>query len=118
MIEKSYIQNNRVIQKTMRKLHCICVALMTVIAMLAAGCGGRLANTGFARVTEVSPHGAIRVQYDSGELSWKKVDPDNSRKDTLIAMKNRLKPAKYVETKNGSTLTFLDGETITYKNLY
>jgi len=102
----------------MRKSSSFCIAVITVIPLFAAGCGGRLANTGFARVTEVSPHGAIRMQYDSGELSWKKVDPDNSRNDTLIAMKNRLKPAKFLETKNGSTLTFLDGETIVYKNLH
>ncbi len=102
----------------MRTFTSLCILIVAHITLLTAGCGGRLANTGFARVTEVSPLGAIRVQYDSGELSWKKVDPDNARKDTQIAMKNILRPAKYVETKNGSTLTFLDGETITYKNLY
>lgn len=102
----------------MRKYSSIVIVVIASASFCLAGCGGRLANTGFARVTEVSPHGAIRVQYDSGELSWKKVDPDNARNDTRIAMKNRLKPAKYVETKNGSTLTFLDGETIVYKNLY
>jgi len=102
----------------MRKRSSIRIVAATILFLCAAGCGGRLANTGFARVTEVSPQGAIRVQYDNGELAWKKVDPDNARKDTLIAMKNRLKPAKYLETKNGSTLTFLDGETIVYKNLY
>ncbi len=71
----------------MRKRSSILIAAISILFLCVAGCGGRLANTGFARVTEVSPQGAIRVQYDSGELSWKKVDPGNARKDTLIAMK-------------------------------
>ncbi len=118
MIDKKYRNHTAVTGTIMRKRSSILILAFSLLVPWVAGCGGRLAHTGFARVTEVSPHGAIRVQYDNGELSWKKVDPDNARKDTRIAMKNRLKPAKYVETKNGSTLTFLDGETIVYKNLY
>ncbi|MDQ1239513.1 MAG: hypothetical protein QG577_1699 [Thermodesulfobacteriota bacterium] len=91
--------------------------MIGLMASCLAGCGGKLASTGFARVTDVSPQGAIRMQYGSGESSWKKVDPGNVRKDTVTAMKNRLSPAKYVETKNGSTLTFADGETIVYQDL-
>lgn len=93
------------------------IMLVGVIVPFMAGCGSKLASTGFARVTDVSPQGAIRMQYGSGESSWKKVDESNVRKDTLVAMKNRYRPAKYVETKNGSTLTFSDGDTIVYQDL-
>ena len=92
--------------------------LLAIVSLLTfPGCGGKLSNTGFARVTDVSPQGAIRMQYGNGGLAWKRVNPDNARKDTLTAQKNRYRPAQVVETKNGSTLTFLDGETIVYQDL-
>jgi hypothetical protein len=91
--------------------------MVIFLAIAVAGCGGKLSNAGFARVTDVSPSGAIRMQYGNGELAWKRVNPDNARKDTDTALKNRNRPARFVETKNGSTLTFLDGETIVYQDL-
>jgi hypothetical protein len=93
------------------------VVLSIFLLLALTGCGGKLSNAGFARVTDVSPSGAIRMQYGNGELAWKRVNPDNVGKDTVTALKNRNRPAKFVETKNGSTLTFLDGETIVYQDL-
>ncbi len=81
------------------------------------GCGGPLAKTGFAAVTEVAPNGVIRMQYADGKAAWKRVAEENGPKDCAVAAKNRLKWARFVETKKGSTLTFPNGDTITYQNL-
>ena len=84
------------------------------ITILNQGCGGKIASTGSAWVTDVSPQGLIRMQYEDGKVEWKRVNPDNPVEQTRIASKNRLSPARYVETKRGSTLTFVDGKTINY----
>jgi hypothetical protein len=82
-----------------------------------SGCGGKLAKTGFAAVTEVAPNGAMRMQYADGKAAWKRIAEENGPKDCAVAAKNRLKWARFVETKKGSTLTFPNGDTITYQNL-
>lgn len=84
---------------------------------LLSGCGGKLANTGFASVTEVAPNGVMRMQYADGKAAWKRIAEENGPKDSAIAAKNRLKWARFVETKKGSTLTFPNGDTITYQNI-
>lgn len=81
------------------------------------GCGGKLAKTGFAAVTEVAPNGAMRMQYSDGKAAWKRIAEENGPKDCAVAAKNRLKWARFVETKKGSTLTFPNGDTITYQNM-
>ncbi|MGD9818352.1 MAG: hypothetical protein AB7V04_06595 [Desulfomonilaceae bacterium] len=88
--------------------------LLSITSVLAQGCGGKIASTGSAFVTDVSPHGVFRMQYDDGKVEWKRVNPDNPVEQTRIAYKNRSCPARYVETKRGSTLTFVDGKTINY----
>jgi hypothetical protein len=84
---------------------------------LLFGCGGKLAKTGFASVTEVAPHGVMRMQYADGKAAWKRINEANGPKDSAIAAKNRFKWARFVETKKGSTLTFPNGDTIIYQNI-
>lgn len=92
--------------------------LIVVVCLVSCGCGGKIASTGSAFVTDVSPNGIFRMQYEDGKLAWKRVNPDNPAEQTRIATSNRLSPARYVETKRGSTLTFADGKTINYFPLY
>ncbi|AFM26426.1 hypothetical protein Desti_3784 [Desulfomonile tiedjei DSM 6799] len=82
-----------------------------------AGCAGKLATAGAARVVQVAPTGVMLLQYEDGKTSWKLINPDSPRIDTQTAEKNVLKPARYVETKKGSTLTFPSGDTILYKDI-
>ncbi len=84
---------------------------------LLSGCGGKLAKTGFASVTEVAPHGVMRMQYADGKAVWKRINEENVQKDSAVAAKNRFKWARFVETKKGSTLTFPNGDTIIYQNI-
>ena len=84
---------------------------------LLSGCGGKLANTGFASVTEVAPHGVMRMQYADGKAAWKRINEEHVQKDCAVAAKNRFKWARFVETKKGSTLTFPNGDTIIYQNI-
>lgn len=86
--------------------------------LILGGCGGKLAKTGCAMVTDVDCGGAMRLQYQDGQAAWKRINPDDIPKSAAIAENNRLKPARYVETRNGSTLTFPDGKTILYRELY
>ena len=88
------------------------------IAIVNTSCGGKIASTGTAFVTDVAPNGVFTMQYEDGERKWKRVDPDNPVEQTRIASKNRFSPARYVETKRGSTLTFVDGKTINYFPLH
>lgn len=81
---------------------------------IQAGCGGPLAKTGCAVVTDVACHGVMRMHYPDGRAEWKRINRDNVTGDTRTAEKNRLKPARFVETRNGGTLTFPDGDTVTY----
>lgn len=97
------------------------IFLLTVICLsLSAfgGCGGKLAKTGCAAVTDVACGGAMRMQYADGNSTWKRINPDDIPKSSKIAEKHRLKSARYVETRNGGTLTFPNGETILYRDLY
>jgi hypothetical protein len=96
-----------------------CRAILIGLFFLTSqfGCGGKLAKTGLATVTDVSPAGAIRVQYQDGHLSWKRISESKVDKDSQTASKNRFKPAKFIETKNGSTLTFPGGDTIAYSDV-
>lgn len=73
-----------------------------------------MATTGWATVAEITPQGAMLLQYQDGKAAWKLINPDNPRQQTAVAAKNVLKPARFVETKKGSTLTFPSGDTINY----
>jgi len=86
-------------------------------ALALGGCGGKLATTGWATVTNVDPHGRILMRYEDGKTAWKRLDRDNFLKDFRTVQKNLFKPAKLVETKKGSTLTFPGGETLIYRNV-
>jgi len=84
-----------------------------LLAFGPAGCGGILSRSGAATVTNVTCD-SLLVQYSDGKSCWKRLDPGNARNYAKLAQKNLLKPAKFVETKSGSTLTFPDGETLVY----
>ena len=88
-----------------------------ILAASAAGFADPLSKNGWARVIDVSPHGALLLQYADGKAAWKRINPDNVRNDTKLAAKFRFQPARYVETKRGSTLTFPSGETLLYYEL-
>ncbi len=89
-----------------------------LIASAVAGCGGKLAKTGCAVVTGVTCNGEMRMNYACGKSEWKRIDCGNVREGIRTAGENRFKPARYVETKSGSTLTFPGGKTITYHDLH
>jgi len=82
-------------------------------AMLLAGCGGQIAKTGHARIIGVG-FGVMTLQYADGKKKLKRIDPDNLRAGTRMALENLGKPGKYVETTQGSTLTFPCGDTMNY----
>ena len=96
-------------------LTALLAGILTVVTL--GGCGGKLASSGWATVTAIDPHGRILMRYDDGKTAWKRLDPDNFLKDFRTAAKNLHRPAKYVETKKGSTLTFPGGETLVYRNV-
>lgn len=103
----------------MRIKRAYCVPVLGILlAVAAAGCGGKLAKTGCATVTGVTCNGEMRMNYTCGKSAWKRIDCGNIREGIRTAEKNRFKPARYVETKSGSTLTFPGGETITYHDLH
>lgn len=81
------------------------------------GCGGRLANSGWSTITDVGPNGVLRMQYADGKAEWKRIPPDAGPADLKTAAKNLNVPARYVETRNGGTLTFNEKETIVYLNM-
>jgi hypothetical protein len=93
------------------------LALVIIPLLLVTGCGGKLANTGWATVAEVRSDGIMRLNYPDGKTGLKRIDEENIRKDTKTAAKNLRKPARYVETKKGSTLTFPDGHTLIYHDI-
>ncbi len=92
-------------------------ATILLSALVLGGCGGKLAKTGCATVTGVTPEGVMRLNYADGKTALKRVNPDNVRKAAQMAAENVLKPARYVETSQGSTLTFPCGKTLTYYDM-
>lgn len=89
---------------------------MLLGVVLLGGCGGQLAKTGWAKVTDVS-HGVMRLQYRDGKYALKRVDPESIRGDSRTIAKNLFKSARYVETKQGNTLTFPCGQTLNYYDM-
>jgi hypothetical protein len=89
--------------------------ILTTVAL--GGCGGKLASSGWATIANIDPHGRILLRYDNGKTAWKRLDQDNFLKDFRMVQKNLFKPAKFVETKKGSTLTFPGGDTLVYRDV-
>jgi hypothetical protein len=85
-----------------------------LLSLALTGCGGQLARTGCATVTQVCDNGALRIHYADGKTAWKRIIPDNMPKNGRLAAKHLYKPGRYVETKKGSTLTFPGGDTLVY----
>lgn len=95
----------------------ICLLAGTLALSIAAGCGGKLASPGLAKVTYVAPDGGILLQYADGKAAWKKIKRENIPYDMETAIKHVNEPARFVETYQGSTLTFPDGDTLNYQDL-
>ena len=92
--------------------------LSAVCALALAGCGGQLAKPGCAVVSQVCSNGAMLLHYpEEGKSEWKRLRSDNVCKESQELAKNLYKPAKVVETKKGSTITFPCGDTFIYQDL-
>jgi hypothetical protein len=74
-----------------------------------------MAESGWAAVGHVNPDGATLL-HKPGKTEWKRIHPDQMPASARIAAKNVGKPARFVETKNGGTLTFPEGDTIIYRD--
>lgn len=86
-------------------------------AVLAGGCGGKLATQNCAMVSNICPNGLMLLSYSDGKSEWKRLQSDNVRKDSREVAKNLFKPARVVETEKGSAITFPCGDTFIYRNL-
>lgn len=82
--------------------------------LLPGGCAGKATKTGCGQVTGLACQGTMQLQYADGSTALKRLDPDNARKDSRTVLENLFKPARYVETTQGSTLTFPCGKTLIY----
>jgi hypothetical protein len=89
------------------------VALIGVSVL--GGCGGKLAETGSATVTGLS-YGIMRLHHPNGKVNYKRLLPDKMPKDARTVARNIGKPARYVQTKKGGTLTFPNGDTVIYQD--
>jgi hypothetical protein len=88
------------------------------IPLLSLGaCGGKLAQTGCTVVTGLSCDGIMRLRYGNGKVAVKKLNGSSVPKEIKTVSKNLLKPARFVETSKGSTLTFPNGDTVNYKEV-
>lgn len=87
------------------------------LAFLIGGCGGELSRSGWGKITRVDCNGGFSVAYPNGVVSPKKLSNDSSAGDYRTLLSNKLKPAKVVETPEGGTITFQDGETIRFKEV-
>lgn len=67
-------------------------------------------------VTGVWKNGAMLLQYSDGTSSYKMIDSDAPPLDSIKVARYLYQPAKLVETKRGSTITFPDGETFVYRD--
>lgn len=93
------------------------VATALLTALLLGGCGGQIAKTGWATVTGVSHGGVMRLGYPDGTAALKRIDPDTVRKSSRTAAENMMRPARFVETDQGSTLTFPCGDSLIYYDM-
>jgi hypothetical protein len=89
---------------------------MTLL-LVTAGCGGKLATPGWASVAQIAPDGGIFLRYADGKADWKRIKRENMPTDMKTAIKHLNEPARYVETKQGSTLTFSGGDTLNYQDI-
>ncbi len=81
------------------------------------GCTGKLATSGWASVAQLAPNGAMLLQYKDGEAKWKLLKQDNIHSEFKTAAKNLGAPARFVETKVGSVLTFPNGDSVHYRDI-
>jgi len=95
------------------------LAILTVPAFLGVsvlvGCGGKLAEPGCATVTGLS-QGIMRLSHPDGKVNFKRLMRDKLPKDARTVARNMGKPARFVETKKGGTLTFPNGDTVIYQD--
>ncbi len=93
------------------------VRLGTVLiaSCVLMGCGGKIATTGIATVTQLGPPPTLLMRYENGDAKWRRLERDNEKKHVSKLVNNLGRPARYVETKQGGTLTFPNGDTIIYE---
>jgi hypothetical protein len=58
--------------------------------------------------------GRMGLRYVEGGAAVKQLDPDALPKAAKTTAQNLFAPARYVETTQGSTLTFPSGDTVVY----
>jgi hypothetical protein len=83
-------------------------------ALVLGGCAGRATKTGCATATWVGCDGRMGLTYAEGRAAVKQLDPEALPKAAKTTAKNLFEPARYVETTQGSTLTFPNGHTVVY----
>ncbi|MDA8407382.1 MAG: hypothetical protein M0T73_11080 [Deltaproteobacteria bacterium] len=87
---------------------------VVILMSLLSSCGGKIAKTGVGSVVDVNDWGVFSFAYPDGFQSWKRFGPETMKKDIKVAQQNVRKPARFVETPKGGSLTFPDGKTILY----
>jgi hypothetical protein len=92
----------------------VSLAILAIMALSISGCGGELSRSGWGKIVKVGQDGSFSVAYPNGNVSPKRLSRDSSHSDYRRLVANRLKPAKVVETPDGGTITFTDGETIRF----
>lgn len=90
------------------------LACVFTAALVIGGCAGKATRTGCATATWVGCDGRMGLRYAEGGTAVKQLDPGALPKAAKITAQNLLAPARYVETTQGSTLTFPCGDTIVY----
>lgn len=83
-------------------------------ALVVGGCGGKVTKTGCATATWVGCDGRMGLTYAEGRSAVRQLDPDALPKAATTTAKNLFAPSRYVETTQGSTLTFPNGDTVVY----
>jgi hypothetical protein len=99
------------------RMNSVIILVACILFLLnVVGCAAQMTTSGWASVSQLYPNGGMLMVYSDGKTSWKAIEPNNIRKEFEIVAKNIGKPARYVETKRGSTLSFPNGDTIHYRN--
>ncbi|MCA1960349.1 MAG: hypothetical protein LDL33_06100 [Desulfomonile sp.] len=90
------------------------VACVLGVVLIIGGCAGKATRTGCATATRVGCDGRVKLSYADGKAAVKQLDPDSLPKAARVTAQNLFAPARFVETTQGSTLTFPSGDTVVY----
>jgi hypothetical protein len=110
--------SDRVVYLLGNELKRIFIVLLTILAASALSCcGGKLAATGSVTVTGMHGNGEMRLSYPDGKTKIKRLKADSGPKEAAKVARNLFKPARFVETIKGGTLTFPDGDTVIFQDV-